>query len=187
MLLIPGVASLSYVIQGLLGGSRDPSDFLDRIAFAIPISLLAAVMEEFGWRGFALPKLLERYGALKSALIVGVGWALWHAPINYLGLSKYGMEAVPILLALLVLPIAQTVIMTWIHNSTKQSMLLMVLTHFSITSAAIIFALPHPTAMSELRIDLVLAGMLTLAATVIVLVVGGRRLARVPETDENSV
>ena len=169
------------MIQGLLGGPTAPIDLLEKLAFAVPISLLAALMEEFGWRGYALPKLTERHSALKAALIVGVAWALWHAPINYLGLSKYGAQAVPIILVLLILPIAQTVIMTWIHNSTRQSMLMMVLTHFSITGGSIMFALPDPTAASELRSDLVMAGMLVLAAIVVVTSVGARRLTRAKE------
>jgi len=106
------------------------------------------------------------------------GGPLWHAPINYLGLSKYGLQAVPILFVLAVLPIVQTVIMTWIHNSAKQSMLMMILTHFSITGGFIVFALPNPTAASELRGDLIIAGMLTLAAIVVVLAVGAKRLTR---------
>jgi uncharacterized protein len=32
--------------------------------------------EELGWRGFALPKLLERYSALISSLILGALWAV---------------------------------------------------------------------------------------------------------------
>ena len=182
LLLIPAIAGLSFLIQGLLGGPTAPIDLAEKLAFAVPISLLAAVMEEFGWRGFALPRLMDRHSALKAALIVGVGWALWHAPINYLGLSKYGVQVIPILLVLLILPIAQTVIMTWIHNSTKQSMLMMVLTHFSITGGSILFALPNPTAASELRSDLVMAGMLSLAAVIVVTAVGVKRLTRAKQS-----
>jgi len=170
---------VSVLIRGLLGADLAGLDLLGNLTFAVPISLLAAVMEEFGWRGFMLPRLLKRGSALKAALIVGVVWALWHAPINYLGLSKYGMQALPILFALVILPIAQTVIMVWIHNSAKQSMLMMILTHFSITGGFILFSLPNPTAAAELRGDLVTAGMLTLAAIVIVAAVGAKRLTRV--------
>ena len=180
LLLIPAVIGVSVLIRGLLGADLAGLDLLGNLAFAVPISLLAAVMEEFGWRGFMLPRLLKRGSALKAALIVGVVWALWHAPINYLGLSKYGMQALPILFALVILPIAQTVIMVWIHNSAKQSMLMMILTHFSITGGFILFSLPNPTAAAELRGDLVTAGMLTLAAIVIVAAVGAKRLTRAP-------
>lgn len=133
LLLIPAVIGVSVLIRGLFGANLAELDLLGQFAFAIPIALLAAVMEEFGWRGFMLPRLLRQGSALRAALIVGGVWALWHAPINYMGLSKFGVKAIPILFVLAVLPIVQTVPMVWIHNSAQHSMLMMVLTHVSIT------------------------------------------------------
>jgi len=179
LLFIPATIAISILISGLLGSDLSQLDVLGQLAFALPIALLAAVMEEFGWRGFMLPRLLKQGSALRAALIVGVVWALWHAPINIMGLLKYGWDAVPILLALAVLPIVQTVQMVWIHNSARQSMLLMVLAHVSITAGFIIFALPHPTAGAELRGTLVTAGILTLVSIAVVAVFGAKRLTRV--------
>jgi membrane protease YdiL (CAAX protease family) len=34
--------------------------------------------EEFGWRGFAYPRLADRHGPVVGALIVGSVWGLWH-------------------------------------------------------------------------------------------------------------
>lgn len=39
--------------------------------------------EEFGWRGFLFPLLLKRWSFARSAVIVGVLWALWHTPLMY--------------------------------------------------------------------------------------------------------
>jgi len=38
------------------------------------------LLEEMGWRGFALPLLLERYSPLAASVIVGALWAAWHLP-----------------------------------------------------------------------------------------------------------
>jgi len=176
--VIPAVIGLSVFIRGLFGADLSQLDVLGQLAFALPIALLAAVMEEFGWRGFMLPRLLKQGSALRAALIVGGVWALWHAPINYMGLSKYGWDAVPILLVLAILPIVQTVPMVWIHNSTKSSMLMMVLTHVSITGGFIIFALPNANAAAELKGDLFTVGSLALAAIVIIAAFGARKLTR---------
>ena len=46
--------------------------------------------EEWGWRGYLLPKLLKRMGILPTLLISGVIWGLWHLPITILG-HNYGM------------------------------------------------------------------------------------------------
>lgn len=39
--------------------------------------------EEFGWRGFLLPRLLEKYSPLASAILLGFIWELWHFPLYY--------------------------------------------------------------------------------------------------------
>ena len=176
LLFIPATIAIGVLIRGMLGADLSQLDVLGQLAFALPIALLAAVMEEFGWRGFLLPRLLKQGSALRAALIVGAVWALWHAPINVMGLLKYGWDAVPILLVLTILPIAQTVPMVWIHNSTRQSMLMMVLTHVSITAGFIIFALPNPTATAELSGTLITAGTLTLASIAIAATFGAKRL-----------
>lgn len=37
--------------------------------------------EEIGLRGFAIPFLAEKHSLIKTALIIGVFWALWHYPV----------------------------------------------------------------------------------------------------------
>ena len=41
--------------------------------------LIIPFVEEIGWRGFAMPRLTERLGALRASAMVGAGWAAWHA------------------------------------------------------------------------------------------------------------
>lgn len=46
--------------------------------------------EEWGWRGYLLPKMLEHFKLLPTLLIGGVIWGLWHMPITMLG-HNYGL------------------------------------------------------------------------------------------------
>ncbi|MGD8190663.1 CPBP family intramembrane glutamic endopeptidase [Brevibacillus ginsengisoli] len=47
------------------------------------VSLFAVWGEEYGWRGFLLPRLTEQYGKTKATMIVGIVWALYHVPAVY--------------------------------------------------------------------------------------------------------
>lgn len=61
------------------------------IPLAPLFNAVACFGEEWGWRGYLLPKLLERRSMLQTLLISGVVWGLWHAPITILG-HNYGVD-----------------------------------------------------------------------------------------------
>ncbi len=50
----------------------------------LTIMLLGGGQEEFGWRGFALPKLLENYNPLSASIFVGFMWFIWHIPLMFI-------------------------------------------------------------------------------------------------------
>ena len=53
------------------------------VLFAFVVTLVLGFMfntEEVAWRGFALPRLQARHGALAAALLVAVPEALFHLP-----------------------------------------------------------------------------------------------------------
>ena len=49
--------------------------------------LIVGIFEEFGWTGFAIPRMRLRYGVLATGLFVGVLWAAWHILANGLWAS----------------------------------------------------------------------------------------------------
>lgn len=49
------------------------------------ISLVSAIGEEIGWRGFMLPKLTAHLGLKKALVISGLFWCFWHFPLIIFG------------------------------------------------------------------------------------------------------
>lgn len=46
--------------------------------------------EEWGWRGYLLPKMSEKFSLIPLLLINGIIWGLWHAPLTIAG-HNYGV------------------------------------------------------------------------------------------------
>ncbi len=64
--------------QGFLGL---PMYLITLALFGMGNYLFAATGEELGWRGYLLKKLLVNNGRIRSSLIVGIIWAVWHFPL----------------------------------------------------------------------------------------------------------
>jgi membrane protease YdiL (CAAX protease family) len=96
--------------------------------------LQGATGEEAGWRGFALPRLQETHGPVKASLILGLIWSFWHLPLWFL--SGYsGLDLLIYVLAFSVSIISLTFLMTWISGKTPNSLIPIVITHFSFNAS----------------------------------------------------
>ena len=88
----------------------------------VPVAVIAILItfgEETGWRGFALPLLQRRYGALAAALLVTPIWALWHLPYfftvtTYRGFAPVGYVGFVFGLA------CGSIVLTWLYNGRRQ-------------------------------------------------------------------
>ena len=56
-------------------------DILPVLVIGTFLSLLSALGEEIGWRGFMVPALYERLGLNKTLLISSLFWCCWHLPL----------------------------------------------------------------------------------------------------------
>ena len=54
------------------------------------LNCLTCFGEEWGWRGYLLPKLMENHSSTYAVMVSGAIWGLWHAPITVLG-HNYGL------------------------------------------------------------------------------------------------
>ncbi len=94
---------------------------------AVLIILTGSFAEELGWRGFALPRLQQRYGPVLRTIILGTLHGLWHLPAFFTRLL--GPFILTDYVGFVIVAIAATFFYTWIFNHTKGSVLLATLTH----------------------------------------------------------
>jgi membrane protease YdiL (CAAX protease family) len=90
--------------------------------------LTAGIGEESGWRGYALPKLQNNMSALSATLIVTLFWVGWHLPrfFYYDGYMDQGFSVLPLAAHGF---LALAIVLAWLYNSTRGSILMVVLFH----------------------------------------------------------
>jgi membrane protease YdiL (CAAX protease family) len=116
-------AGLYYLVGGSTRVQMGAVSALDFVVFVLVVG------EELGWRGYALPLLLEKRSAVTASLILGVLWGLWHLPTFLVpGTPQYGLP----LPAFLLLTVEYSILMTWLFLHTKGSVLLATLLHGAI-------------------------------------------------------
>jgi membrane protease YdiL (CAAX protease family) len=133
----------------LLGGQTPPwpqgaPTFVTVLACAGWVLFFDGASEEPGWRGFALPRLQQKFSPLVASIILGFFWAMWHLPLYFVGMYTESSNTGPTgLFGILsrigwVIPLA--IIFTWFYNlSRNKSVLAMALVHASFnTSNAVV-------------------------------------------------
>lgn len=93
--------------------------------------------EETGWRGFALPRLQRGRSALTASLLLGLLWAGWHLPTLFY-LPSYVHHGVAVVPGLIIGLTAGSIVLTWLVNGSRGSVLLPIVWHgtFNYVTAA---------------------------------------------------
>lgn len=123
-LALPG-ALLTFLLWLLSwAGRTGPIGYFPAAGAAL-FGVVISIAEEVGWRGYALPRLQERFGPFAASVALGAVWYMWHVPM-FMG------QGVPLnlVLVMLLLFCGASLFMTWIYNGTGGSLLLAVLAHF---------------------------------------------------------
>ncbi len=95
------------------------------------LTLILAVGEEIGWRGFALPRLLARFSPLATAVLFGALHAAFHLPMFLLPLPLELRQASPFWLFTL-LAVSYSIPGVWLYHCTRGSVPAAVLYHAAI-------------------------------------------------------
>jgi len=157
--LLLGTAPLHSVIH------HWPLFFTLYLPLALTLYFIGAVGEETGWRGFALPRLQQKYGPLWGSLILGTLHALWHLP-GFFG-GWLGAFTLPRFGVFLLTIVAVTVIWTWVFNQAQGSILIAILLHSTSNAVYPWIIMLIPTAAAASPAFLGEAGLLVDAAFIL--------------------
>jgi uncharacterized protein len=132
-LLVLGIPAAFYIGAAITGSIGDPFPFTPWYAVlpAMLAMLLIGPMEEFGWRGVALPLLQRRFAPVYADLILAAIWSLWHLPAFFLdGTPQNAWSFGPYLIGML----AVSMILCAMFNASGGSILVAALFHFQLNN-----------------------------------------------------
>jgi membrane protease YdiL (CAAX protease family) len=181
LLLLPAMEGLAISLAALLGGEALP----ELAILARPASyarsflflLYLAALEEYGWRGYALDRLQQKWNALSSSLILAAFWGPWHLPQWFMG-GAYRSD-VPFF-GFWYGIVMEAILLTWLYNNTRTSLLPVILVH-ALMNAQVFPTWENPTSAW------IFVLIWTLVTIAVVVVWGPRELVRrrtTPSTDD---
>lgn len=139
---VPLVFFAGSLLKGNLSESAFPFTSVPSFLAALVFIAIKGPIEEFGWRGLALPLLQRRMAPVWAALLIGVIWGLWHMPAFLLsGTEQSDWSFLPFFMG----TIALSVIVTPLFNASGGSIFLPALFHFMLINPAWPDAQPYDT------------------------------------------
>jgi len=165
-LIMPLSVVISILISLLFGGSVSQFQLAEGFSFStgfIPVLLLllmAATFEELGWRGYAFDSLQSKFTILKSSIIFGILWSLWHLPLIFVN-NSYQYEilnqnpwfAVNFFVGIIPLGI----IISWICIKNNKSIIAAIVFHFVVNISQEILNTTQVTKCIQTFVLLILA------------------------------
>lgn len=150
-----------YIGNCLLGYEMPGMDYIHIIIgnpLMLPLVILISIIsgplnEEFGWRGYALDRLMVRFGFLKGSLILGFIWSIWHLAWYFTpGQAQYDLLRDSVFNAVMYIPSVMllSVFVSFIYIKTKRSILAGALVHMLSNLLGSQLLSPYTTEMSML-------------------------------------
>jgi len=139
---IPIIFISGSYFKGNLFSEPFPFSSIQATLVALFLAAIKGPVEEFGWRGLALPLLQRKFAPIWAGLILGVIWGMWHLPAFLLsGTQQSNWSFAPFFAGC----IAISVIATALFNSSRGSILLAALFHFNLMNPIFPDAAPYDT------------------------------------------
>ena len=133
---------------------------------AVP-NVLFTFGEEYGWRGYLLPRLLP-LGEMRATLLVALIWGPWHVPLLLAGLNYPGVNPWLAILVFLFTVVALSFAYTWFYVVSSGSVLVMALLHQSNNTFSDTFWQPPLMPEGSQLAASVVGGVVILALVIVV-------------------
>jgi membrane protease YdiL (CAAX protease family) len=175
-LLLPLIlVAIAIVLATGMAGSALPSIRLGLLgvlaAEFVRILLVGGPLEEeIGWRGYALPRLLDKCSPRTASILLGIVWGFWHVPLYFVAGTGQaatlagGMSAAFAIGGFVGWTIGLSILFTWLFIRTRGSLIVVILFHASVDLAAFVPAAVGAPGMTSL----LNVGLTCLAAAAIV-------------------
>ena len=127
LLAAPLVHLIATALFVAIGGHPDSWFHPPNSPEAFAALVVFPLGEEFGWRGFAHPRMVGRYGVVRGALAVGVIWGLWHLMYTITPTAG-GFDPIELGLIMTELPL-YAVLIAWVFERANRSMAVAIAFH----------------------------------------------------------
>jgi membrane protease YdiL (CAAX protease family) len=175
--LLPGLSLISLAVSRLLGKPSASLSALPATGIALvgwialkflyQFFFFNATGEEAGWRGFALPRMQAHLSPLIASLVISLFWVPWH--VFLFRAEGQAIQTWSFWLLKYLMHIPASVIICWLYNRSRGSILVAGIAH---ASAGTAFAVLQNFDMTGLS--------LTFYAFVVVIVLADRMWKRLP-------
>ena len=118
-MVLGGLNFIAWIVPEFFGHDRLPMllpSLWIFFPYLIMMILFGGGQEEFGWRGYAMPRLEEKYGLWIGNLILGTVWGCWHLPLWFI--QGTGQTYMPFG-GFVLFTIGSSYILSWIMNLAR--------------------------------------------------------------------
>jgi membrane protease YdiL (CAAX protease family) len=167
---MPLIMAVSYGVMRLMGLPLPAQPRIPLLAIPVlfVVYFVAAAGEEAGWMGYAVGPMLDRWSALKTGLVLGSGWAVWHVTLfaqAHHDLAWIAWQSVSL--------VAVRLLIVWLYNNTGKAVLAAILFHDMMNVSQGLF----PNSASHYD-PAVTAPVIVIAAVIVTFLWGAKTLAR---------
>jgi uncharacterized protein len=131
---VVAIASVTGISEFTLGVDK-PFTYvwLTLLLINTPITAVLTFGEEYGWRGYLLPKLLP-LGEFRASAIIALIWAPWHLPLLMVGLNYLSKNPLAVMAFMLVFTLGLSMALTRLFVAAGGSVMVVAFAHASLNA-----------------------------------------------------